>query len=96
MVSGRLGRAVILREKREEPITGTAISLARGDMQVKHNYKTPASWLDCFSAQNGLTTTRSTMAINANVGSSLTIRKNRAECTLLFVLKAARHRASAM
>src|SRR6516165_6456288 len=54
------------------------------------------SWLDCFSGQNGLTTTRITMAINANVGSSLTIRKNRAECTLLFVLKASRHRASVM
>jgi hypothetical protein len=41
VVSGRLGRAEIFREKREEPITGTAISLAKGDMQVKHNYKTP-------------------------------------------------------
>jgi hypothetical protein len=27
--------------KREEPITGTAIPLAKTDMQVKHNYKTP-------------------------------------------------------
>ena len=39
--SGRLGREGIVREKREEPITGAAIPLAKRDMQVKHNYKTP-------------------------------------------------------
>ena len=39
--SGRLGRTEIVREDREEPVTGTAIPLAKGDMQVKHNYKTP-------------------------------------------------------
>lgn len=30
----------IVGEKREEPITGAAIPLAKKDMQVKHNYKT--------------------------------------------------------
>jgi hypothetical protein len=39
--SGRLGGAGIVGEKREEPITGTAIPLAKTHMQVKHNYKTP-------------------------------------------------------
>jgi hypothetical protein len=39
--SSKLGRAGIVWEKREEPITGAAIPLAKRDMQVKHNYKTP-------------------------------------------------------
>jgi len=39
--SSGLGRVGIVREKREEPITGKAIPLAKTDMQVKHNYKTP-------------------------------------------------------
>ena len=39
--SSRPGRAGIVREKREEPIAGTAIPLAKRDMQVKHNYKAP-------------------------------------------------------
>jgi hypothetical protein len=38
--AGWVGREIV-GEKRKKPITDTTIPLAKRDMQVKHNYKTP-------------------------------------------------------
>ena len=60
----------------------------------KEDYKVFDMKCRCRTNQNGLTTTRSTMPINAKVGNSLTPRKNLVECVLWSAAKAIRQRAS--
>src|SRR6516162_11899419 len=82
------GRRGLSEKNAKNRLAAQRFPLAKVDMQVKRIYKTPGSWPDCVCAQNGLTTTRSTIAISAKVGSSLTVRKNRGEWVLALPAKA--------
>src|SRR5271170_4030082 len=64
----------------EKPMSGSIHPLPNADMQVKHLCKGKVPPLLWFFLQNGLTTTRMTIAINATVGNSLTVRKKREVC----------------
>lgn len=64
----------------EKPMAGSVHPLPNGDMRVKHLCKGNVPLLLQFFLQNGLTTTRMTMAISTNMGNSLTARKKRAVC----------------